>query len=508
MSVRRRTISIISALALGVGTFTAGALPAAADEANHYVDCSASEAGNGTEAAPWNDLAQVNAHAFHPGDQLLFLRGSTCVGTLSPDGSGASDDPFVISDYGNATERAVIDGDGAQSAVHLLNAQHIVLSNLEITNAAAPGTQRRGVHVELADYGTGTGYLLENLYIHDVFGGDLKGPNGSAAIGFTVTGSAVPTRYDDVQILNNRIDHIDRQGILIVSSPWNNRPEVGSTAPNNWLASTRVVVRGNTLTDLGGDGIVMNTTDGALVERNTVVGFQKRSAGYNAGIWPFNTDNTLVQYNDVSLGETHRDGMAYDVDQGNIGTTFQYNLSHDNAGGFFLLCNNGPGIIRNAVVRYNFSQNDAFRGVENCNGGVESANVHHNTIYIGDGVSQTVVNENNPNLRTVTFDHNIVYKEGSGTADFRLRSGGYTFKGNILIGVQNPPADTNSAKDRGVCAPGGWSAFPAVTEFRYTENAHNANFEALRGSADLSRFFGAESTASAPSGLQMAQQKC
>ncbi len=493
---------------LTLGALASGAAPATADATAYYVDCAAQAGGSGTESAPWNTLAEAHAHRFQPGEQLLFKKGSRCVGTLAPNGSGNVDDPVVISDYGDSSARAIIDGNGAKSAVHLVNEQHVALTNLEITNAAAPGTQRRGVHVEISDIGVGAGYLLENLYIHDVFGGDLKGPNGSAGIGFTVTGSTTPTRYDDVRILNNRIEHIDRQGILAVSSPWSNRPEVVRGSPDNWLASTRIVVRGNTLSDLGGDGIVMNTTDGALVERNTVTGFQKRSAGYNAGIWPFNTDNTLVQYNDVSLGETHRDGMAYDIDQGNLAATFQYNLSHDNAGGFFLLCNNGPGIIRDAVVRYNFSQNDAFRGVENCAGGIESASVHNNTIYIGDGVSQTVVNENNANLRSVRFDRNIVYKEGTGIADFRLRSGGYTFDGNIMVGVQSPPSGPTSEKSTGVCAPGGWSAFPGVTAFRYTENGHSANFEALRSGADLSRYFGANSTQSAPNGLQQAQRNC
>lgn len=499
---------VLAAMTVALGTAVcimgAAPAPASADAAAHFVNCAASSPGNGTEAAPWNSLGDVNRQQFGPGDRLLFMKGTTCVGALTPHGSGSVDAPFVISDYGPGSQRAVIDGAGAESAVKLFNEQHIELTNLEITNATTPETQRRGVLVQLNDFGTGAGYVLRNLYIHDVLGGDLKGPNGSQGIAFAVTGSSVPTKFDDVKILGNVLNHIDRQGIVAVLSSWSNRLEVGPTMAANWLPSTGMVVQGNTLTDIGGDGIVMNTTDGAVVERNTVAGFNKRSAGYNAGIWDYNTDNSLFQYNDVSGGETHRDGMAYDVDQGNIATTFQYNYSHDNAGGFFLLCNNGPGIIRDAVVRGNFSQNDSFRGIENCRGAVESAQFSNNTIYIGDGVSQTVVNENTTSLRNVQFDRNIVYKTGAGVADFNLKSGGYTFENNIFVGVQNPPASSTESK-HGLCATGAAVAFPAVKDFHYTTTGLNAGLSALR--SNITRFFGAGSRADAPKGLQK-QRRC
>ncbi len=499
MSVKHRraaaaAIAVGTGLAMCLGLAAPASANTPASGHKHYVDCAAVHSGDGSQGSPWNSLGQANSQKYGPGDQLLFKRGATCVGTLAPTGSGSAAQPFVISDYGHQGGRAVIDGAGAPSAVWLYNEQHIKLKNLGITNAANPATQRRGVLVQLNDFGTGSGYALQNLYVHDVLGGDLKGPNGSQGIAFTVTGSSVPTKFDGVKILGNTLDHIDRQGIVATLSTWSSRPEVGPTKDTNWLPSTHIVVEDNALTDIGGDGIVMNTTDAAAVERNTVAGFNKRSAGYNAGIWDFNTNNSLFEYNDVSGGETHRDGMAYDVDQGNIGTTFQYNYSHDNAGGFFLLCNNGPGIIRDAVVRYNFSQNDSFRGVENCAGAVESAQFSNNTIYVGDGVGQTVVNENTTSLRNVQFDRNIVYKTGSGVANFNLKSGGYTFNDNILTGLLNPPANHVQAPGNGMQPQSGATAgFPAVTAFAYATRGPNANFASLAGPVNLSRYFGAGS---------------
>ncbi|WP_308465149.1 right-handed parallel beta-helix repeat-containing protein [Rathayibacter soli] len=501
MSVKRRMLAVAIAGVMGLSGCLLTAMPAAArtpDGQAHYVDCSASTPGDGGVQSPWNSLSQVNAQTFGAGQELLFKRGVQCVGELEPQGSGSAASPFVISDYGTAHTRAAIEGGGAEAAVKLYNEQHITLSNLEITNSASPASQRRGVLVQLQDYGVGHGYLLKNLDVHDVLGGDLKGPNGSQGIAFKVSGSSVSTSFDGVDIVGNRLDHVDRQGIVIVLSTWSNRAEVGSTAPENWVPSTHVVIERNVLTDIGGDGIVMNTTDGALVQRNTVSGFNERSAAYNAGVWDYNTDNSLLQYNDVSGGRTHLDGMAYDVDQGNIATTFQYNYSHDNEGGFFLLCNNGPGVIREAVVRDNFSSNDSYRGIENCKGAIESARFSNNTIYIGDGVSQTVVNENTTSLRNVAFDDNIVYKTGAGVADFNLRSGGYTFAGNVFAGVQNAPQQSVAGRVVGRCAAGATSGYPAVEAFQYLTHGHDANFAALASDANLGRYFGADSKVTAP----------
>lgn len=344
---------------------------------------------------------------------MLLKRGTHCTGTLAPNGAGAPGSPVRIAPYGSGA-KPVIDGAGAPDTVLLRNTQWIEVSDLEITNAANPGTKRRGVRVVLSDYGTGRHYRLTGLDIHDIRGDDTKDNDGSAGILFSVTGSAKETRYDDVRVENNTLRTIDREGIFFASS-WNQRPAISGYDPNGprWVPSTGVVVRGNTLDDLGGDGIVMTATRNALVEHNSLHGFQRRSAGYNAGMWPWNADGTVFQYNETSGGETTRDGMAYDVDEGSFGTVFQYNYSHDNAGGFFLVCS-ADGTLGDAVIRFNISQNDHFRGIETCRGSFSGVRFLHNTIYVGGGVSQTVVNENTTSRHEIAFDNNIVVKEGAG----------------------------------------------------------------------------------------------
>ncbi|NUR84297.1 MAG: hypothetical protein HOY71_09450, partial [Nonomuraea sp.] len=364
-------------------------------------------------------------------DRVLFRRGTTCTGTLAPKGSGAPGRPIVIGTYGRGPKPRIAGG-GAQDAVMLVDQQQWEIRDLEVTNTGDTPGKRRGVRVSARDAGTLRHIVLSGLDVHDVNGDDTKDEYGSAGITMWVEGNTTPTIFDDVQISGNTVKKADRSGIFLFSS-WN-RSGWGKE-PGPYQPWTRVKVTGNTVTDVGGDGIVLGSVTGAVAEHNRVDGFQRRSAGYSAGLWTHNSDGTLIQFNEVSGGETTRDGMAFDVDENAFGAVFQYNRSHDNAGGFLLLCNAG-GAIRDAVVRYNLSVNDHFRGVENCGGAIESAAVYNNTFLIGDGVSQTVVNENNTTRRNVLFANNLV--QVTGTATFNLRSGGYTLANNLVHGAPAP----------------------------------------------------------------------
>ena len=81
--------------------------------------------------------------------------------------------------------------------------------------------------------------------------------------------------------------------------------------------------------------------DGALVEHNRVV--RPSRGGTGIGIWPWSCDNTVVQFNEVSGADGIHDGQAFDSDWNCRNTVFQYNYSHDNQGGFMLVCTNSPG---------------------------------------------------------------------------------------------------------------------------------------------------------------------
>jgi hypothetical protein len=79
MTLRKPRITILVTVpaVLAGGFLLTLVSPARAAGANYYVDCSAASDGNGSQAAPWNNLATVNGKTFAPGDSLLFARGTT-----------------------------------------------------------------------------------------------------------------------------------------------------------------------------------------------------------------------------------------------------------------------------------------------------------------------------------------------------------------------------------------------------------------------------------------------
>ena len=62
---------------------------------------------------------------------------------------------------------------------------------------------------------------------------------------------------------------------------------------------------------------------------------------YAAGIWPWDCDNSIIQFNEVSGVKGTKDGQAFDSDYRCRNSLFQYNYSHDNEGGFMLICSPG-----------------------------------------------------------------------------------------------------------------------------------------------------------------------
>ena len=400
--------------------------------------------------SPWKTLDKVNAHVFVAGDKLLFKSGSKWTGQLHPEGSGIETLPIVIDRYGGNTN-PVIDGRGIPEATVLLkNQEYWEINNLEITNHGNGVRVRRGVHVDALNYGEMHHIYLRSLTIHDVNGTDKSKVNGG--ISYTAEGGSKSSRFVDLRIENNRIYHVDRSGIFGWSNHW---------LRSKWYPSLGVVVRNNRVDDVGGDGIVVVATDGALIENNVVSRANQRSAGYNIGIWPWSADNTVVQYNEVYGTRGQRDGEGFDSDWNSRNTIIQYNYSHDNEGGFVLICNEGGMDARlsigntGTIVRYNISQNDHHRGI-NLAGPVANSQIYNNTIYVNKNDKvHLILYSNWKGWSADTYlANNIFYVHGEGQFSYarsRNKDGAHVtspgsgqstrnvFDANIYYGI--PPAD-------------------------------------------------------------------
>ena len=434
--------------------------------ATYYVDSAMGEdssRGNRPNS-PWQTLAKVNATEFHPGDRILFESGSVWRGQLAPKSSGAEGKPIVIDRYGRG-EKPRIDGDGTvDDAVRLYNVQYIELRNLEVTNHGAQPAVRRGVHIFLDNFGTARHIVVAGMYIHDVNGTNAKKDNGG--IIFRTNGDLTPSRFDGLAIERNIIWNVDRSGIAAQSYHWSRA---------HWFPSLNVVIRDNFVDDIGGDGIVPWATNGVLVEHNVVRDCNRRAESYNAGIWPWSTDNSLFQLNEASWTRTTLDGQGFDSDFNSRNTMFQYNYSHDNEGGFMLICTPGK---RNpaqnlgntgTVVRHNISRNDHARIFHLS--AAENTVVEDNAIYVGPDldVQMLIVTDWQGWADGALFRNNLFYVQGAAryghdvgrdqTGVYQMAPGwgpakGIVFEGNRYVGRQiDRPEDRKAVVENAGAAP-------------------------------------------------------
>lgn len=351
-----------------------------------YVD---SRSGDDTRdgATPRTALRTLKAlerRTVLPGTAVLLRRGSRWAEPLRITRSGTAQRPIVYRPYGIGARPRIDAGGVADAAVTIANAGHVRVSGLELTNYGSGPAKRRGVSILAHDVGTLRGIRVDALFIHDVNGSNDHKDTGG--IVFETIGRRVPSRFVDLVIERNLIRHVDRSGIVGSSDQLNRR---------RWFPSVAVVIRDNYLDDLGGDGITPWATDGALIEHNVVRGAVQRAPGYNAGLWQWSTDNTLIQLNDVADTRGTLDGQGYDSDYNSRGTTFLYNYSHGNAGGFMLLCTpvrrDPAENIGNTgtIVRHNISHNDRTRTF--ALSGADDVRVERNAIYTPAGADVQLI---------------------------------------------------------------------------------------------------------------------
>lgn len=421
----------------------------------YYIDSeSGSDEYAGTSSQrPWKTLAPANRHVFGPNEKLLLKAGSVFFGQLELRGNGTEGAPVIVDTYGEG-EKPVIHGMGEKEYTLLLeNVSFWEVCNLEITNRGEQDVpRRRGVLVRAFNSGDCRHIYLKQLTVHDVNGSLFKAKGGGTGIYWQNGGDSIPTRFIDLRIENCRIYDCQRDGI----TSW------GNVDRDKWHPSLNVVIRGNRIERVPGDGIVPIGCDGALVERNCVLDgtdlLHINDAA--AGIWPWSSDNTVIQYNEVGGHSAKWDGQGFDSDYNCRNTLIQYNYSHDNAGGFLLVCNDGGSLgkgynigTENTVVRYNISINDGLRGYPtrsgwfsptiHISGPAKNTKIYNNLFIIKEKpveeTDRTIVKVDNwggPWPDDVFFANNIFYvADEAHKYRFDLASGtNFRFVNNLFYG--------------------------------------------------------------------------
>jgi parallel beta-helix repeat protein len=332
---------------LCLSLFAAGELPPGADAATYYVSATGNDANSGTATdASWKSLEKVNATEFQPGDRILFKSGDEWKGVLHPKGSGTKDRWITLDRYGSGPKPLFRNADKTD-IIDLQGQQYWIIQNLATTGG------RTGVNI-------GSNGLNKPAVMHGVhlLGLDVSETTGGSEAAILIRPSTAA--MDDVLIEGCSIRKVVAGAAIwvhnTVADPFDKVEDY----------CTRVVIRGNRIDGTSDNGIIVSQSADPLIEENTVYrcGGYRYHGGAFGGIFPTYCHNVVVQSNEIGYtggvpagGDSH----ALSFDQFNSGTIiFQYNYTHDNAGGFLLTTPEAFAKDPNGrcVVRYNISQND------------------------------------------------------------------------------------------------------------------------------------------------------
>ncbi|MCR8657109.1 RICIN domain-containing protein [Paenibacillus endoradicis] len=421
----------------------------------YYVDCfegADSNSGTTTSSA-WKTLSKVNGTTFSAGDQILLKSGCAWTGQLHPKGSGTSSSPIIIDQYGTGN-KPIINGEGTvASSLYLYNQQYWEINNLEITNFGSTVGRRKGVHLVGENAGTLNHIYLKGLKVHNVNGDAKKDDDATGGIVTEVIGrTGVVTKFNDVKIENSTIYDVGRQGIVtwsswaIISGGYGTR----DTTNFDQAAFTNYVVQNNTLYNIDGDGVVAISTKGAIIQYNVAHDVNRwhytTTINPSVAFWPWNSDNTIIQNNEAYNVRNTVDGQGFDSDYWSNNTIIQYNYSHDNEGGFLLICSlNSTMYNKWSIIRYNISENDGTAGnpIINLMGpGTTGTSIYNNSIYVpaGNASSKVIANANwGGNAGQTWIENNIFYiKNGTSLDD----KSDWNYYNNLYYGVSKPSEDT------------------------------------------------------------------
>jgi hypothetical protein len=400
-------------------------LTLSAHATTYYLDADGgSDLNTGTSPAQaWRTLAHVNTRTFLPGDQILLQKGDTFPGKILIDGnSGAEGNPIIIASYGEGS-KPVINASGYIAGVHIRDAEHVEVSDLEITANGgvmvdgSPETERYGVYANATTGNAVRHVSFRNLHIHDIFpsaGKPSEGANPTTHFGYGVFLSGQSDGQSAHFLIENcTIERTGHRGIHL-------------------LRVNFASVIDNVMTDIGGPAIQPSRCDDVVVRGNVVTRsgsyVDTRMHGRGSGIWPWTCQRVLIEKNTFSGARGRGDSCGIHIDFNCSHVVVQYNLSINNSGGFIEILGNGY----NNTYRYNISINDGSRvkgvldqgtihneqdgnilwtsgyvGNSQDNVGPFNSYFYNNTIYIGSGTRRAFHFQEN--TRGLLIANNIFY---------------------------------------------------------------------------------------------------
>jgi hypothetical protein len=431
----------------------------------YYISTSGDDANTGLSPEDaWRSISQVNTRSIKPGDAILFEAGQSFEGTIkltSEDGNNSAS-PVKIGSFGNG-KATILAGDGL--GIDAYNTSGFLIEDLIIAGSGKNSNQKSGIQFynDLAGDVKLDFVEIKNCEVY-----------GFRDFGIVIGSWNHNSGYSNVLIENNKVHDILDVGISSYGEF--SASKTGYAHSNITVRSCEVFnIPGYSKGSHSGNGILLSDVQQSLIEHSTVYnsgGGNTNSSGGPVGIWYWDADQVTIQYNEVyNMASSTKDGGGFDFDGGVTNGLMQYNYSHDNQGGGFMI-GQFPGArpMKNIVVRYNISENDAgtnggsvylFNGT-----GVDSMKdiyIYNNTLYL----SEKSGNASSANIKflnwktissNININNNILIAENG--ADLIAVPAGYDAKiaGNLYYTSGN-----FSIKYKG-------SSYSSLQSFRATGN--------------------------------------
>lgn len=325
-----------------------------------YVSNSGNDDNDGmSRSTPWASLARVNETTFQAGDSILFERGGSWVGRLTPKGSGTVNDPIRLAAYSDGAHPK-IDGNGAQWGVIALTDQsNWIIDGFEVCSWGSNEAYRHGILVN--NDNAGSGITIRSNIVRDIFGG--RNATGSIP-GRHCGGISVWARgggCNNVVIEHNIVHNVVAVGIQV----WGPNEANGTLNWNGLLQN--VIIRNNVVWGSACDNILYQGCRDVIVERNHS-GFSGLNGVFPsaiAGLWGTRSFGGIQRYNHShntlcwAGGGQSFDAQGLGVDIWTDGVVkLQYNFTHDNQGGPLLDYQDGAFIGGSVEYSYNVSINE------------------------------------------------------------------------------------------------------------------------------------------------------
>lgn len=416
----------------------------------YFSSSTGNDANVGNEANPLQTISKLNSLVLTAGDKIMFKKGDTFVGQIIVSYSGSLGSPIIYDSYGIGDLPILTASNGSNgiadplSTIKIIGKQYLEFHNLQIENerfdaaSGSPNDQAYGIYFQsfktlptsknFEDTTLFKHFRFSNLVVRNVYS------LGSASTDFDSIYTSGIYFFDafvnDVIIEDCYFTDLERTGI--------------------WLRKyvSDAIIRNNKFIDTGGSGTIVSATKRVLYENNlmrfTGSDSDSRMVKRGSGMWVFNSDDVVAQYNISQHARGGGDSSGMHVDYGNSNILFQYNYLEDSAGGF---CET-LGENDNIIWRYNVSVNEGNKSGVNrllwvsdyAYVPVKSTNifVYNNTIYQGLKY-QNVMADSKISLKATSFNflNNIIYLEPSaqlGLIEYLLDVNTRNFSKNVMFG--------------------------------------------------------------------------